>query len=79
MPGLRQVVQDRKQDKPPYPTLILTGEFDIDLAHRMAKAWNANVDNSEYKIIKGAGHCANLDKPLEFNELLKEFIDRNNN
>jgi len=79
MPGLQQVVQDRKNHKPPYATLIVTGEFEIDLAHSIAKDWNANLDNSEYRMIMGAGHCANMDKPLEFNELLKEFIDRNNN
>ncbi len=78
MQGLQNVIKNRKNIKPKYPTLILTAEFDIELARKMAKEWHTNSDNSEYAMIKDAGHCANIDKPLEFNRLVKEFIDRNN-
>ena len=78
MQGLQNVIKDRKNIKPKYPTLILTAEFDIELAKKLAKEWHTNLDNSEYFMIKDAGHCANIDKPLEFNRLVKEFIDRNN-
>ena len=59
--------------------MILAGEFDIDLAKIMAKAWHSEVDNSEYCIIENAGHCANLDMPIEFNELVEKFIIKANN
>jgi pimeloyl-ACP methyl ester carboxylesterase len=78
MQGLQNVIKDRNNIKPKYPTLIVTGEFDIELAKKMAKEWNAEIDNSEYFMIKNAGHCANIDKPLEFNKVVKEFMDRNN-
>ena len=78
MQGLQNVIQDRKNIKPKYPTLILTAEFDIELAKKLVKEWHTNLDNSEYFMIKDAGHCANIDKPLEFNRLVKELIDRNN-
>lgn len=78
MQGLKNVIKDRKDIKTEYPTLILTGEFDIELAKKMAKEWHTNLDNSEYFIIKNAGHCANIDNPLVFNKVVKEFIDRNN-
>ena len=77
MQGLKNVIQARKNIKPKYPTLILTAEFDIELAKSLAKEWNTNSDNSEYFMIKNAGHCANIDKPLEFYRLVKDFIDRN--
>jgi len=78
MQGLQNVIKDRKNIKPNYPTLILTAEFDIELAKKLAKEWHTNLDNSEYFMIKDAGHCSNIDNPLEFNRLVKEFIDSNN-
>ena len=48
MQGLQNVIKDRKNIKPKYPTLILTAEFDIELAKKLAKEWHTNLDNSEY-------------------------------
>ena len=77
MRGLQNVIKDRNNIKPQYPTLILTGEFDIDLAIKMAKEWHSGIDNSKYLVIENAGHCANIDKPLEFNKIVMEFIEGN--
>ncbi len=77
MQGLQNVIKERKNIKPKYPTLILTAEFDIELAKKLAKEWNVNLDNSEFFMIKDAGHCANMDNPLEFNRLVNEFINKN--
>jgi hypothetical protein len=30
-------------------------------------------------MIENAGHCANIDMPLEFNELAERFIQKTNN
>ena len=79
MQGLQNVIKDRKNIKPKYPTFILTAEFDIELAKKQAKEWHENLENSEYFMMKYAGHCANMDDPLEFNRLVKEFISRNTN
>ena len=78
MQGLQNVIKNRKDMKAEYPTLIITGEYDIELAKKMAKVWHTNLDNSEYDVIENAGHCANIDKPLVFNKVVKEFIDKNN-
>lgn len=78
MQGLQNVIKDRMNIKPQYPTLILTGEFDIELAKKMAKEWHSEIENSKYYMIENAGHCANIDKPVVFNKVVKEFIDRNN-
>jgi pimeloyl-ACP methyl ester carboxylesterase len=77
MQGLQNVIKDRKNIKSQYSTLILTGEFDIDLATKMAKEWHSGLNNSKYLIIENAGHCANIDKPLEFNKIVNEFIEVN--
>ena len=79
MQGLQNVIKDRENIKPQYPTLILTGEFDIELAKKMAKEWHAEIENSEYFLIENAGHCANIDKPDEFNNIVMDFMNRNSN
>ncbi len=70
------MIKDRENVIAVYPTLILTGEFDIDLAKKMAKKWHSEIENGEYFIIEKAGHCANIDKPLEFNKIVAEFIQK---
>jgi len=77
MQGLQNVIKNRETVKSQYPTLILTGEFDIELAKKMAKEWHSEIDNSNYLMIENAGHCAYMDKPLEFNKIVLEFIEGN--
>lgn len=78
MQGLQNVIKDRETTRPKYPLLILNGEHDIDLAVKMAKEWHSEMENCKFEIIKGAGHCANMDNPEEFNKMVKSFIKENN-
>lgn len=75
MQGLQNVIKDRPHVNPKYPLLILTGESDIALAQKMAKEWHSATDKSIFYIIKNAGHCANMDNPLQFNKLVEIFIE----
>ena len=77
MQGLQNVIKDRDPINMQYPTLLLTGEYDIELAKRMAKEWHNKIDNSKYFLIEHAGHCANIDKPIEFNKIVMDFIEEN--
>lgn len=74
MQGLQNVIKDRMNIKPQYPILILIGEFDIDLSKKIAKEWHDEINNSKYFMIENAGHCANIDNPNKFNELVSDFI-----
>lgn len=78
MQGLQNIIKDRKNIKPKYPTLMLIGEFDIELSKKMAKEWHLEIENSKFFMIENAGHCANIDKPSEFNKIVMEFIEGNN-
>lgn len=78
MQGLQNVVKHRKNIDINYPTLIMTGEFDIELAKKMSQSWHSDIKNSEYYIIENGGHCANIDEPQIFNKKVEEFIDKNN-
>lgn len=78
MSGLQNVVKNRGSIKTDYPTLIMVGEFDIELAKKMTKKWCSDLENYEYYLIENAGHCANIDRPHIFNKKVKEFIDKSN-
>jgi len=75
MQGLQKIIQNRDSINTLYKTLILMAEFDIELAKKMAKEWHSETKNSNFMIIKDAGHCANIDQPNDFNIIVKEFID----
>jgi pimeloyl-ACP methyl ester carboxylesterase len=78
MQGLQNIIKDRESAELDYPTFIMSGELEIELAKKMGKAWHSALKNSDYFIIKNAGHCANLDEAPVFNKKVKEFIDKHN-
>ena len=74
MQGLQHVIKSRPAYTTKTPTLILVGEKDIPLAHRMAKQWHESINGSEFYIINGGGHCAQLDVSNTFNNRVEQFI-----
>lgn len=58
-----------------YPLMILCGDCDNELAIELAKKWNASEKKSIFHMISNAGHCANMDNPVEFNATLRDFIE----
>ncbi len=76
MPGIPTIIQDRDSITPSYPMLILTGENDSDAVKKMEEDWHSKITNSEFAILKSAGHCANFDSPSEFNLLVNDFIEK---
>jgi len=73
MPGMQKVM-----DKTPrilsQPLLIIVGEHDLPVIYQNAINWHQNEPDSQFHIIPAAGHCANMDNPLEFNRILSEFL-----
>ncbi len=74
MSGLQKVVQPRKNIKRDYPLLLICGEYDQELVKKTAGKWRESDPDTEFHIIKNAGHCANMDKAPEFNEIVMDFI-----
>ncbi len=57
------------------PTLVLVGENDkqfLPSADYMA----AKIPAAQRVVLAGAGHAANIDKPVEFNTAVRKFLDR---
>ena len=56
------------------PTLIITGENDLDTPVEFGQRMNGLIKDSKFSVIKNAGHFSFMDKPQEFVNLLLDFI-----
>ncbi len=56
-------------------TLIIYGENDYETPKYLAQKFNDGIKNSQLVFIKNAGHFAFIDKPKEFNLIVKEFLN----
>jgi pimeloyl-ACP methyl ester carboxylesterase len=74
MSSLGKLIEERSIPNRTYPLLILTGEGDNDLAKQMAKSWHVEEPQSKFCKIEKAGHCANMDNPKIFNEIVYNLI-----
>lgn len=73
MRGMEHIFID-KPEPVPYPLLIVSGEYDLDLVKVVGIKLERLEPTSKYIEISEAGHCANIDNPKAFNEALKAFI-----
>lgn len=56
------------------PALIISGERDIPSFMTMAEAYARTLPRALRKIIRGAGHLANIERSDEWNALLRDFL-----
>jgi len=57
-------------------TLIIWGDHDKSYNFDQVKTLNKNIKNSELKIFKGCSHNVHLEKPGEFNDSVKNFLQK---
>ena len=57
------------------PTLIVWGTNDRLISVRDAERFAAGIKGSRRVIYADTGHTAMLERPREFNRLLREFLD----
>ena len=57
------------------PTLVIAGEKDTNAPAPMMAKMASKIPGSEYVCIQGAGHLSNLERPEEFDEIVKNFIE----
>ena len=55
-----------------YPMLVGCGEHDIPMEIEIVNEW-AEYEKCDKIVLQGAGHCANMDTPDEFNSCLEVF------
>ena len=57
--------------------LIVWGNHDMAYNFNQVETLNDNISNSNLKIIKGCSHNVHLEKPDEFNIIVREFLKKN--
>jgi 3-oxoadipate enol-lactonase len=57
------------------PVLIICGKDDSLTPVEQSEYMQKNIKSSTLHIINGAGHVSNLDQPIIFNQIIKEFLD----
>jgi pimeloyl-ACP methyl ester carboxylesterase len=58
------------------PALIIVGEEDKITPLAAAELMHEKIQNSSLHIIPNAGHVANIENPVDFNNQLKKFLQR---
>jgi 3-oxoadipate enol-lactonase len=58
------------------PVFVIAGEDDVADINAIARRIASNVPGAELHMIRGAAHLPNLEKPEEFNDLLRTFLGR---
>ncbi|MCU0491953.1 MAG: alpha/beta hydrolase [Chloroflexaceae bacterium] len=56
------------------PLHIICGQHERPLLHDVAATWQQQQPGSVYHVIEDAGHCANMDNPAAFNNLLLGWL-----
>jgi pimeloyl-ACP methyl ester carboxylesterase len=56
------------------PTLLLWGEGDQRSPLSVAERFHAAIRNSEFEVIPRAGHVCNMERPVEFNAIVRRFL-----
>lgn len=58
------------------PTLVIVGSEDDLTPPDESKKLSAGIEGSQLAIIEGSGHLSNLEKPDEFNDVLRRFLSK---
>ena len=59
------------------PTCLIWGENDAITPPEVAEEFNSLIPNSELKWIAQCGHAPMMERPEEFNTLVREWLDQN--
>jgi pimeloyl-ACP methyl ester carboxylesterase len=61
---------------PRSPALVLSGELDAPRRVQSADRLSVQLPRGERSVITGAGHLPNLDRPDEYSEMCRAFLNR---
>lgn len=56
------------------PALIISGEMDIPSFMLMGEAYARTLPRARREIVQNAGHLANVERPMQWNALLRDFL-----
>ncbi|WP_426452905.1 alpha/beta fold hydrolase [Paenibacillus sp. S-38] len=76
MSGLRHLPGIAAGKVSAVPLLLVCGDRDLPLVKEASIRWQEREPQSTYVELEDAGHCANMDRPEAFNEVLAAFLRR---
>lgn len=76
---LNKMVNRHITGKRAYPLLIGCGRYDIPMELELTESWKANEPDCIMVVFENAGHCVNMDVPMEFNKTIESFWKRQTN
>ena len=56
------------------PALVAVGEQDVPAFREMSSVLARRIPGAEYRLVAGAGHMVNMERPAAVNELLTRFL-----
>ncbi len=59
-----------------FPVLIIVGDQDAFTPVATAEYMQARINGAGLAVIKDAGHMPNMEQPEQFNQLLKDYLDK---
>ena len=62
-------------DRLTMPVLAMWGTLDVSSTVKSGEWFVANLPGIRSRVFEGVAHMVNLERPTEFNELLREFLD----
>ena len=73
--AVRDMAQTTMLLKITAPTLILVGRDDPACTVNQSTVLQRMITHAQMKIIDHAAHLSNIEKPEEFNQAIRQFID----
>lgn len=58
------------------PTLVIVGEKDVAEFQGISRRIARNVSNAKHVVMSGVAHLPSMEKPEEFNRIVREFLER---
>ena len=62
-------------DRLTMPVLATWGTFDVTSTVKSGEWLAANLPGVQSRVFEGVAHMVNLERPTEFNQLSREFLD----
>jgi len=56
------------------PTLLLVGDRDSPVIRRIVDTLASTIPRSTVVLIRGAGHMVNMERPVDFNRAVLDFL-----
>ena len=75
--AVRDMAQTTMLLKIKAPTLILVGRDDPACTVEQSTVLHRMIPHASFEIIDNAAHLSNIEQPVEFNRILRAFLDRN--